>query len=1013
VKGIVDAALPLLVGGAAGVGVGATAGAGLQAVVAGIVAALGAVAVVKLSTKRTTTQSRVENFIFDLSLATLDRILPVCIERLWRAGLAPMFVVDELDKVDDLPKRMRDVVHHLKKLVAESAFFCFLADRQYFEDMLDQTSNRAYPQEYTYYSHRLFVAFQAGDFADYLEQKLQIVPAPADTASASTGAASDAPVPVATPPVAGAAGANAAPGRPDATGSSPETIAGAPAEQALAQAQAQAQARIQAQLAQGQREEDDKVVRDILIWAVRHRAQLHPLDLRRALRALADEDNRVTVSAGDVLRTAYRIDVTIQVLIEALLASTDVVQKIANEFESLRLIHDALYFITREWLQGKAELEINERGKRVFADYLEVRTGRTATGGDGQGHDEAHAQRTAAKKTAKKTRKKRGARQTPESDAAAARPAAIGLNGASLNTYDADFLFRLVRDLATALADKGAADKLIDDWQNPADAARRPKKPLADNVRSRLLLDPTQSVLVAKVRSKDGTDVIYEWRYDPSGRPRIPSVPAEVAAAPGTVESTAQTATPLDTPLGAETPTPGALPAWVQCWSDIQAFAARLNAAILAPEQLQQPLLGYRALARQFGLIPATPPWEEVEEAHRRLERGGQSADAVAEDTKRLLDFRNKVRSRESVIARALACAAAIGVASGANEPSERVVRGLTVLARSLRLTQRSEDDVAVSLAAVASDLQSLFPALRDDGQAPLPPASSEALAETLPTFIVAVQNALLVNEESWEPLLALAWNGALSRQISLYSGRGLSDPGVPELLHACRETGPSAILNVDPRQMTAAQWTTALVAAVKSPQTSKDIAVGEVPAWVGLTAMRELGLRSTSTGLQRAMKVLTRGGRLEAHSPLVDLFGPTITAASSAEAAVIVVRRPASTLTTSWLPPVPRYVALVATPAQIDALIAHEFPLGQLIRAPRQLVAVEVDEDPDEAIPDLDLSQGEPPVLHKISEAWKHLSSRPVFIYAHDPKSRPPGPFVVAPARFENLVTADYRQAR
>ena len=188
IKALTTAVVPLLIGGAAGVGVGASAAGGIQAVIGGILAALGSAAVIKYSTKRTTTRSRVENFIFDLSLATLDRVLPVLIERLGRAGLAPMFVIDELDKVEDLAARMRDTVHHLKKLVAENAFFCFLADRKYFEEMLRHSSNRAYPLEYTYYSHRVFVVFQASDFASYLDARLAITePTPRETALGPLG----------------------------------------------------------------------------------------------------------------------------------------------------------------------------------------------------------------------------------------------------------------------------------------------------------------------------------------------------------------------------------------------------------------------------------------------------------------------------------------------------------------------------------------------------------------------------------------------------------------------------------------------------------------------------------------------------------------------------------------------------------------------------------------------------------------------------------------------------------
>ena len=126
-----------------------------------ILSALTASAIFKYSSsrQRSNAASREYRFIFDLSAATLDRVLPVLMDRLRNAGLAPVFVIDELDKVENLQERILGMVHFLKKLVAESAFFCFLTDRTYFEHVLSRGSTLAFPVEHTYYTHRLFVAY--------------------------------------------------------------------------------------------------------------------------------------------------------------------------------------------------------------------------------------------------------------------------------------------------------------------------------------------------------------------------------------------------------------------------------------------------------------------------------------------------------------------------------------------------------------------------------------------------------------------------------------------------------------------------------------------------------------------------------------------------------------------------------------------------------------------------------------------------------------------------------------
>ncbi|HEX8393901.1 MAG TPA: hypothetical protein VF665_16280 [Longimicrobium sp.] len=137
---------------------------------AGFAAAAGASLVLKLSSGRTRERSYTREYTFvpDRSVATLDRVLPALIRRLELAGLDPVFVVDELDKVKCLPSRMADIVRHLKKFVSEQAFFCFLTDRSYFEYITRQSVEEVYPIEHTYFTDRLFVVFRPESLHEYV-----------------------------------------------------------------------------------------------------------------------------------------------------------------------------------------------------------------------------------------------------------------------------------------------------------------------------------------------------------------------------------------------------------------------------------------------------------------------------------------------------------------------------------------------------------------------------------------------------------------------------------------------------------------------------------------------------------------------------------------------------------------------------------------------------------------------------------------------------------------------------
>jgi hypothetical protein len=161
--------IALLTGGAVGAGLlAANPGGTPVAVFAGFVTALLASFAVKYSSSRAREEAmnRADLFIPDLSVATLDRVLPVLLNRIRRAGLAPVFVVDELDKVD-LTNRITEMVKRLKKLVAENAFFCFLTDLRYFEEMLGRTLDAPYPIEYTYFTNQLFIVFRHRDLHEY------------------------------------------------------------------------------------------------------------------------------------------------------------------------------------------------------------------------------------------------------------------------------------------------------------------------------------------------------------------------------------------------------------------------------------------------------------------------------------------------------------------------------------------------------------------------------------------------------------------------------------------------------------------------------------------------------------------------------------------------------------------------------------------------------------------------------------------------------------------------------
>jgi hypothetical protein len=106
---------------------------------------------------RNDTRSVDYSFIRDFTLATLERDLPIVVTRVKEAGLVPVFVIDELDKVSDAPKALSDLVGRLKHLIADFGFFCFLVNRDCYEAIEASVRSRAYPSEHTLFSERLLL----------------------------------------------------------------------------------------------------------------------------------------------------------------------------------------------------------------------------------------------------------------------------------------------------------------------------------------------------------------------------------------------------------------------------------------------------------------------------------------------------------------------------------------------------------------------------------------------------------------------------------------------------------------------------------------------------------------------------------------------------------------------------------------------------------------------------------------------------------------------------------------
>lgn len=119
--------------------------------------------------RRTLPPARTDTLAADKSISSQDLFLPLLVERALDAGFAPIFVVDELDKIQgDLDKKLGMLIMRLKHFVTDRAFFCFVADRGYYEQFQNIIRHARHPIQETYFAELLLIYYGHKEFHDYL-----------------------------------------------------------------------------------------------------------------------------------------------------------------------------------------------------------------------------------------------------------------------------------------------------------------------------------------------------------------------------------------------------------------------------------------------------------------------------------------------------------------------------------------------------------------------------------------------------------------------------------------------------------------------------------------------------------------------------------------------------------------------------------------------------------------------------------------------------------------------------
>lgn len=175
-KEIAQALVSVLAGLSVGGAASASGTSPTNSAVAGAVTALLGMTTLTYtsSMKRQSSTKREITFLPDLSVTVLVHRFPLLLRRLRQAGIAPIFVIDEIDKIHEAANSLNQLVSNLKFLCADISFFCFLTDRAYLSDVAQKSRDTSNNTLLTVYTDLMFVLYETSSFATYLDEVIEV-----------------------------------------------------------------------------------------------------------------------------------------------------------------------------------------------------------------------------------------------------------------------------------------------------------------------------------------------------------------------------------------------------------------------------------------------------------------------------------------------------------------------------------------------------------------------------------------------------------------------------------------------------------------------------------------------------------------------------------------------------------------------------------------------------------------------------------------------------------------------
>jgi hypothetical protein len=289
----------------------------------------------------------------DWSPERIERDLPLLLKRVKDSGFAPIFIVDELDKVAEAATKLEQFLHLAKHIVTDYAAFMFLTDRTYYERLMGSET----PPQY----------IGRPSAQDQPTATAAAAATPNTTQPEPTAAAAATPTMMQQEPIARGP-TNQRESRPDAATSTFFT------HRIFVNYTPDDYRKYLFDLVNQRWTADDVFDRrlGLLAWGtiLVYRSQMVPFNFNRRLTALLDEDGKFTPDYQDprtpLRRVVNRQELTMQIAAEVILRRRDVRDRTDDVPIYQQYTVDTLYYLSYLHLRGRTDTHPTDRTPRAW-----------------------------------------------------------------------------------------------------------------------------------------------------------------------------------------------------------------------------------------------------------------------------------------------------------------------------------------------------------------------------------------------------------------------------------------------------------------------------------------------------------------------------------------------------------------------------------------------------------------------------------------------------------------------